>query len=39
MYPEGGSFRSRVSDACLCPYCSNRASYFPSFPDRVLNPC
>jgi len=21
------------------PVCSERAGYFPSFPDRVLNPC
>ncbi len=22
-----------------CPHCPKRAGYFPSFPDRVLNPC
>ena len=22
-----------------CPVYPNRAGYFPSFPDRVLNPC
>ena len=25
--------------AASCPVCPERAGYFRSFPDRVLNPC
>ena len=39
MYPEGGSVRCGVDQVAPCLGCPEYAGYFPSFPDRVLNPC
>ena len=39
VYPGGGPPDSGVGRPVSCPHCPKRAGYFPSFPDRVLNPC
>ena len=40
MYPKGGSLKLGIKRGSFSgPYYPKRTGYFPSFPDRVLNPC